>query len=73
MNCATLLLIALLVSCAIIGGCIQTPAKVANGMPAVLKNVSNDVGNVTGPIGDRLSNISHIKSVNVSIEFTGDS
>ena len=73
MNSVSLLLIALLVSCTVIGGCIQTPAKVASGMPVILENVSNDVGNVTGPIGDRLSNVSGIKSVNVSIVINGDS
>ena len=63
-----LLLIALIIA----GGCIQTPAMVASGMPAILKNVSNDVGNVTGPIGNGVSNITGIKSVNVSIVFNGE-
>jgi hypothetical protein len=45
----------ILIALVIAGGCIQTPAKVASGMPAVLKNVSNDVGNITGPIERNIS------------------
>jgi hypothetical protein len=45
----------ILISLILTGGCIQSPAKVASGMPGVWKNVSNDVGNVTGPIGQNLS------------------
>ena len=63
-----LLLIALLVS----GGCVQTPAKVASGMPAILENVSNDFDNITGPVGSGISNVTGIKSVNVSIVIPGD-
>jgi hypothetical protein len=47
--------VVVLISLIIAGGCLQTPAKVASGMPGVLKNVSNDIGNVTGPIEQNIS------------------
>jgi hypothetical protein len=59
MKGVSIILIALVVA----GGCIQTPAKVASGMPAVLKNVSNDVNNVTGSIEKNLTFAEASKSI----------
>lgn len=47
--------VVILISLILAAGCLQTPAKVASGMPSVLKNVSNDIGNVTGPIERNIS------------------
>jgi hypothetical protein len=45
----------ILISLILAGGCIQSPAKVASGMPAVWTNVSREVDNITSPAIQNIS------------------